>query len=714
MSFNLRLCMLTAVIFIAGCDGVWNNPYGLSEGSEDMVYYSTFSERPQFLDPARSYSTTAYQFIQQIYEPPLGYHYLKRPFALRSLSAERMPTVRLLDAQGRELPPDTPPNQVRYSEYIIDIQPNILYQPHPALARREDGGLRYHNLTEADLAAINTLSDFEHTGTRELIAEDFVNEIKRMADPRRHCPVTGILGEYIVGFTEFRERIKAQQDEWSFDLRPYSISGVQVESRYRYRIRLHGVYPQFIFWLAMPFFAPVPWEADVFYAQDGMSQRNLNLHWHPIGTGPYMLTENNPNLRMVLERNPNFRGETYPSDGDPGDREAGFLRDAGRTLPFLDRAIYSLEKESIPRWTKFLQGYYDMSGIGSDSFDQAIQYSGTGEAGVTDEMRERGIDLSTAIALTVYYMGFNMIDPVVGGTSERSRLLRQAISIAVDYEEYIAIFNNGRGIPAQGPIPPQIFGAHLGEANLNPHVYRWREGRAERRGIEEARELLRQAGYHKGIDQETGKPLTLYYEAVGAGPDAKASLNWLRKQFAKLDIQLVIRATDYNRFRAKMREGAGQIFQWGWHADYPDPENFLFLLYGPNAQVDNDGPNSTNYRNPEYDALFSQMKNIPNGPKRQRIIDQMMEILRHDAPWAWGYHPVDYVLSHDWMINNKLSTISYNTLKYHRIDVDRRAQKRAEWNAPVVWPLWLALIVLIALIATALIGFMRRERERAR
>ena len=699
-------------LLAAGCDNVWNNPHQDPERADEMVYHTTFSDRPQFLDPARSYSSTAYHFIQQIYEPPLGYHYLKRPSTLQPLSAERMPIVRLLDDEGRELPSDTPPEQVAYSEYIIDIRPGITYQPHPALAQRDDGSFYYHNLSAADLQSIDVLSDFPHTGTRELVAEDFVNEIKRMADARRHCPVAGILGEYIVGFTEFREFLKAQED-LSYDLRGMNISGVVVESRYRYRIRLRGVYPQFMFWLAMPFFAPIPWEADVFYAQEGMAQRNLNLHWHPIGTGPYMLTENNPNLRMVLTRNPNFRGELYPDEGEPGDLEAGYLRYAGVRLPFIDRAVYSLEKESIPRWSKFLQGYYDISGIGSDSFDQAIQYSG-GEVGVTDEMRDKGITLHTAVGPTVYYMGFNMLDPVVGGDGERSRLLRQAISIAVDYEEYIAIFNNGRGIPGQSPLPPQIFGGRDGAQGINPYVYRWHEGRAQRRNIEEARELLRQADYHKGIDKRTGKPLTLYYEAVGSGPDAKATLNWLRKQFAKLDIQLVIRATDYNRFRAKMRKGSGQIFQWGWHADYPDPENFLFLLYGPNAKVDSDGPNSANYRNPEYDALFSQMKNIPNGPRRQQIIDQMLEILRHDAPWSFGYHPVTYVLAHDWVQNNKLSTISYNTLKYRRLDTERRAQAQAHWNEPIVWPLWLALALLLILLAPAMIGFMRREQERGR
>ena len=666
------------------------------------------------MDPARSYSSSAYAFIAQIYEPPLTYHYLRRPFALQPLTAARMPSVRLLDAQGRALPADAAPAQAAYTEYEIELRPGIRYQPHPALARGPGGGYLYHNLAEADLDGIDTLADFPRAGTRELVARDYVYQIKRMADARNHCPIAGIMAEYIVGFAQYRDQIK-DTGGGAADLRGLAMAGVEALSRYRYRIRLRGSYPQFQYWLAMPFFAPMPWEADAFYRQDGMERRNLNLHWHPLGTGPYMLTENNPNLRMVLARNPHFRGEPYPGDGAAGDAEAGLLADAGRTVPFLDRAVYSLEKESIPRWTKFLQGYYDLSGIGSDNFDQAVDYGAGGEIALTEELRARGIRLRTAVEPTTYYMAFNMLDPVVGAAGgDPARLLRQAVSIAVDFEEHIAIFGNGRGVPAQGPLPPAIAGARAGPEGVNPVVYRWRDGRAVRRGIAEARALLRRAGYDRGIDPRTGRPLVLHFDTAGSGPDAKARLNWMRKQFDKLGVELVVRATDYNRFRDKMQKGTAQIFEWGWHADYPDPENFLFLLYGPNGKVRHHGPNSANYENAEYDALFARMKNIPDSPDRQRLIDAMLDILRDDAPWVWGYHPVSYTLAHAWVRNSKPNPLSYNTLKFLRIDSAARARATAAWNRPIVWPLWAFAGLLALLVLPAVAGFLRAERARGR
>ncbi|MGH8716495.1 MAG: ABC transporter substrate-binding protein, partial [Burkholderiales bacterium] len=437
------------------------------------------------------------------------------------------------------------------------------------------------------------------------------------------------------------------------------------------------------------------------------------LDWYPVGTGPYMLTENNPNSRMVLERNPNFHGEIYPASGEPDDAKAGLLKDAGKPLPFIDKVVFSREKESIPYWNKFLQGYYDASGITSDSYDQAVQVGAQGEAVVTEAMREKGIRLETSVATTIIYMGFNMLDPVVGGYSERARKLRQAISIAVDYEEYISIFANGRGIPAQGPIAPGIWGFRDGQAGINLVVYEWADNRPKRKSIGVAKKLLAEAGYPDGRDAKTGEPLLLNFDVTARGPDDKARLDWLRKQFAKLDLQLVVRATDYNRFQEKIRKGDAQIFNWGWNADYPDPENFLFLLTGPQGKVKFDGENAANYDNPEYNELFERMKNMDNGPQRQAIIDKMVTIARNDAPWNWGFHPKDFGLYHGWMQNVKPNQMARNNLKYERIDAALRSQERREWNQPVLWPVLLILAVLVASAVPAVRAYRRKERMAA-
>ncbi|MCC6534629.1 MAG: ABC transporter substrate-binding protein [Burkholderiales bacterium] len=722
---------LLALVLLTGCGETrWNDPYPGADRQSNTLY-SAFIDRPRHLDPALSYASDEWDFISQIYEPPLQYHYLKRPYQLIAQSAEALPVVRYYATDGRALGAEAAPDQVAQSEFEIRIRPGILYQPHPAFAKDAAGKALYLALSEADIATRFKLSDFPQTGTRELTAEDYIYQIKRLAHPRATSPVFGHISEYIIGLKELATELRADNAKlvaqhrarygsvdkglpW-LDLRNYTLAGVTAVDRYTYRIRIKGKYPQLVYWLAMPFFAPIPYEADQFYAQRGMNAgRNLTLDWYPVGTGPYMLTENDPNARMVLSRNPNFRGEAYPSEGEPGDAAEGLLRDAGKTIPFIDRVVFSREKESIPYWNKFLQGYYDRSAIASDNFDQAVQLNVEGQATLTPEMERKGIKLRTSVATSTYYLAFNFLDGVVGGLSARARKLRQAISIAVDFEEFISIFANGRGIPAMGPIPPGLFGYRDGAAGINPVVYDWVDGKPRRKSLDAARKLLAEAGYVDGRDSKTGQPLVLSLDTVARGPGDSSRLEWYRRQFAKLNIQLEIRTTDWNRFQEKVRTGNTQIFFLGWNADYPDPENFMFLLNGAQSRAKTGGENTANYHNPDYDRLFERMKNLDNGPEREAIIDQMLRIAREDAPWAWGYHPKDYGLSHQWVANSKPNQIARNGLKYQRIDPSLREQKRSAWNQPVLWPVGLALVALVALSLPAFIGYRRRERMAGR
>lgn len=695
----------------------WNDPYPEAERGKNTLY-SVFDERPKHLDPARSYSSNEVIFTGQIYEPPLQYHYLKRPYTLEPLTAQAMPKVQYFDAQGQALPTDAPLEQIAYSDYIIQIRPGIYYQAHPAFTQDARKNYLYHALRPQQIAPLRAPTDLPLHATRELTADDYVFQIKRLAHPRLNSPIFGLMSDYILGLREYgtilsQENKRLKPDggaEPYLDLNRYPLQGAEALDRYRYRIRIKGKYAQFNYWLAMPFFAPIPWEVEKFYAQPGMKEKNFALDWFPVGTGPYQLAENNPNKQMVLVRNPNYHGTVYPSEGEPEDRANGLLADAGKNLPFVERAVYTLEKEGIPYWNKFLQGYYDASGIASDTFDQAVRVGGTGEATLTPDMQAKGIQLKTTVATTIQYFGFNMQDTVVGGLSESARKLRQAISIAIDSEEMISIFRNGRGIAAQGPVPPGIFGYEEGAAGINSYVYNWAQGKAERKSIAEAKHLLVQAGYPGGREAKSGQPLLLHFDTSAVGPEAKSRLEWLVKQLKKIDLQLVIRSTDYNRFQDKMRKGDAQMFEWGWNADYPDPENFLFLLYGPNKKIGLNGENAANYDNPEFNRLFEQMKNMDNGPARQKVITQMVEIARRDAPWIWGFYPKNYALYHGWYFNAKPNLMANNGLKYLRIDAQTRERNRSQWNQPILWPIGVLLLLLALAIVPAWVAYRRRTR----
>ncbi len=719
--------------FQTGCDfdHPLNTPYNKEESGKNLLY-SSFSGRPKHMDPVRSYSSDEYAIIGQVYEPPFQYHYLKRPYELIPLTATKVPRPVYYDKAGNVLPLDAPDEKVARAVYEIEIQKGIKYQEHPAFAKDSQGNYLYHNISEQDMKSVFELKDFEQSGSRELTAKDYIYEIKRMANPQLHCPIFPILVSYIDGFSEYtkklaeelkkiREERKAragigynqeldeQEDPIRLDLNDFPLKGVEEVDRYTYRIILEKKYPQFIYWMAMPFFAPMPWEAEAFYSQGPVLKRQISLDWYPIGTGPYRLAVNDPNKEMILVKNENFHQEHYPSEGFPEAEKLGLLKDAGKPLPFVEKVVFKLEKESVPYWNKFLQGFYDTSGISSDSFDQAIQVGASGNVELTESMKAKNIRLSTSFRASNWYLGFNMLDDVIGGYSDEKKKLRRAVSIAVNYEEYIQIFLNGRGIPAQGPLPPGIFGYDDGEKGINSFVYNWGNGKAGRKPISEAKRLLAEAGYPGGKDIKTGKPLLLYFDTAARGPDAKASMSWLRKQLKKIDVQLVIRSTDYNRFREKMSKGNAQLFEWGWNADYPDPENFLFLLYGPNARVGKNGENTANYENPQFDNLFKKMANMENSPARLEIIEEMINIAREDAPWAWGFNPIGFGLYHEWYLNAYPNLMANNTLKYKRVEPIKRMQMRKEWNQPVFWPVATVLVLFVITLAPFAIKIYRNR-----
>lgn len=725
--------LITATLF-SGCQTPLNNPYRTSENGKN-IYYNTFYAQPKTLDPARAYSSDEYRIICQIYEPPLQYHYLIRPYKLIPLTTRTIPHPRYFDKSGKLLSLNPPTEKVYRTVYEIQIKKGVFYQNHPSFAKDEQEKFLYHNLSDKDLSKIYGISDFKHTGTRELKADDYIYQIYRIADPRNNSPVFPIMVKYIfgldtlakslektlkevrlnrkqeAGFTYNQETDEKINPVW-LDYKNFSLPGVVKKDDYTFQIILKKKYPQILYWLTMPFFSPIPWEAVKFYSQGPLIKKNITLQSYPVGTGPFMIDVFDPNSEIILIRNENFRKETYPEKGEKGDIEAGCLDDTGKPLPFFEKVVYKLERESIPRWNKFLQGYYDSSGISSDSFDQAISFSPEGLIQVTDQFEGKGINLSISTATTTLYFAFNMLDPVVGGYTSDKQKLRQAIAIALNIEERIEIFANGRGIPAQGPIPPGIYGYQEGKHSINTCVYTWDDQQAKliRKPISVAQNLLAQAGYPGGIDPQTGKPLVIGFDNAWTGPEAQALLKWFQKQFQKIGIILETRTTDYNRFQEKVLNGNFQFLSWGWNADYPDPENFLFLLYGPNGKKKYGGENAANYDNPEFNHLFKRMESMENTPERLQIIREMLNIARRDSPWIWGFHPQDFLLYHKWVFNAKPNTMANNTLKYLRIDPVVREAKRIAWNQPNYLPIILFVGILFITTLPAIIFVARRRK----
>jgi ABC-type transport system substrate-binding protein len=660
-----------AIALLAACS---NNPYPDADDTR-KVRYRALPGPTKTLDPAVSYSSLEHQITANVYETLLEYHYLKRPYTLMPGLAEAVPEPELL-ADGR----------VRYR---FELRAGIRFQNDPCF---ELGG------------AGRT--------TRAVTVADIVFELMRIADPAVTSPVIATFAK-IEGFRGFSERLaQLREADAEFDrlrideqyARAGDIAGLQAHGDHELVMTLSEPFPQILYWFAMPFTTPVPWEAVVYY--DGEDDRPF-FKDHPVGAGPFLVSRFDQRSRIDLVRNENWYGAEhpewrapgtiYPAEGEAIDVEEGRLVAdyVGRQLPFIDRIEFRMETENIPAFNKFLQGYYDASGIVHESFDKIVQ-----EGGLSPEMAARGMKLEKSVDPDIYYIGFNMDDSVVGvPAGARGRRLRQAMSLAVDVEEYTRVFNNGRGVPAQSPIPPGIFGYEADYRN----PYRQRD-------LARAKELLAAAGYPDGIDPETSKPLRLSFDLGDTSTQARLRFQFFVDGWARLGLDVEVAATNYNKFRQKVKEGAYQIFMWGWIADYPDPENFLFLLWGEMAQAKSGGPNTANFDLARFNELFLVMKDLANGPRRLEVIREIRQILERERPWIELFHRESYVLYHSWMRNVKPAGLSLPAEKYVDLDPEQRSRVRRQWNEPVRWPAY-ALVALVAAIIVPGVRTYLRERQ---
>jgi len=639
-----------------------NCPYKNSDDSK-LISYNHLTEYPENLDPILSYEAEKFFILSQIYEPLYTIAYQSNPQKLEPLIAASMPTIKFYDKQMHPVALNTklPP---AYTVYNIPIKPHLYYQPHPGFCK---------------ILHIQDCNYFK----REVVADDFVYQIKRIAQLDSHSPFSSILNKYINGFSKYQHSKLVVKGGWH-DLRADTIAGVRALNKYTLQITIKGHYTQWLYWMAMTFFTPMPWEIDVYHH---LYPHNNRWGTYSIGTGPYMFFSKPDPQKITLLKNPHYRPDYFR------------FWDGLKKVPVIDEHIFNIEKESIPRWNKFLQGYYDYSNIPSESFQSNIQIQPNGKYILADTLLNHRVKLTQEPSSYSSGIVFNFLDPVVGGYSAANMKLRQAISIAYDFDEYRTIFRNGRGVVSESPIPPNFSQYLQTEMDYNKVLYQMVNEKKVKKSLAQAQNLLAEAGYPNGINPKTGHHLILNLDQASHGlPEEKAYFSWFRKQMNQLGIQLNIREYDTNRFTKKMLSGKTQLFFFTWGADYPDAENFLMLFYGPNQQAHLGGPNWANFKDSEYDSLYEKYRLLPDGPEKNMVIKNMIQILQQQAVWAWGMHSQNFYLVNHWFSAQSFDSFSTGLLKYFRLDVKQRQQSWQEWNRPALW-----IIVFFAALAFILI-----------
>jgi ABC-type transport system substrate-binding protein len=527
----------------------------------DKVIRDVFPVAETGFDPAAVHDLYSGTIVQAIFETLYTYDYLAQPAKIVPLTAEALPQV---TDNGRT--------------WTIRLRKGIRFAPDPVFKGKP----------------------------RELVADDVIYSLKRLADPRIRSPWAFLVEGKFVGLDE---EIAAAKKSGKFDY-DRKLAGMEAVDRYTLRFRLKETDYNLPNVLAHEPTSAVAREVIAAYGEsDGRALAN------PVGTGPYMLAKWVRSSKILLEANPVYRGFTW--DFKPGDAaDKKLVADMkGKTMPRVGRVEISIIEEDQARWLAFQNGELDLMNMEGPLAPNALV-----GGQLRPELAAKGVQLSRIVDPEISYLYWNMQDPVVGGFGKDKIALRRALAMSYNVDEEIRVIRNGQAIEAKFPIPPGVVGHQAG----------WQSGiRYDPAG---ANALLDRFGYKRGTDGyrtlPDGAPLLIRYSSR---PDTlgRQQDELVKKSFDAIGVRIEVHKDKFPELLKLEKRCKLMSRTASWIADYPDGDNFMQLLYGPNTFQSNNAC----ARIPEYDALYAKSVQTPPGPERDRLYGEMARLIEAYAPW---------------------------------------------------------------------------------
>lgn len=547
------------------------------------------------MDPIYANDKYSSEAVSLIYEGLLQYHYYKRPYELTPNLAESMPEI---SKDGLV--------------YTFKIKKGVLFQDDKA---------------------------FPNGKGRELVAQDFVYSIKRLADPKLQGLGWWVIDGKIKGLNEWRKKYSGEQIKTvNYE---EEVEGLKALDSHTIQFTLSKPFPQFLYALAMQFTFAVAKEVVDHYGKDFLN--------HPVGTGAFALPVFKQTNKITFTKNPTFRKKTFPCDSSE-EFKAVVKENCGKVLPLVDKINLNVMIESQPRWLTFQKGRIERMEIPKDNFESAV----TPSNGLSDELKKKGISLTIKPALDVTYTAFNHENPLFKDNVN----LRRAMSLAFDVNGSNKLFHSNTALPAQSVVPPGIAGYM--KDYKNPY-----RGYGTKENIEEAKKLLAKAGYPEG----KGLPEITY--DTTSSTTSRQSGEYLKKQMAQIGVKIRVILNTWPELQKKITQKQSMIFGIAWGADYPDAENFLQLLYGPNSSP---GANGSNYNNPEFNTLFAKASIMQHSPERTALYEKMVRIAAEEVPWIMGLHRQSFSLEHGWLKNFAPTDFTSGVEIYWDVDLKKKAE----------------------------------------
>jgi len=530
-----------------------------------------------------------------------------------------------------------------YETLMINTYPDPMKVEPLLLAEMptsEDGGLTWRFKLKSGVM-FHDDPCFPGGKGREMVTDDVFYSLRRLADPRYEYENFWLIDDTIKGFNAYKDKYVGKPG-FNYD---EPIEGFRKINDHEFEIELVEPVYRFLYVLGMFQTSIVPREAVEKYGED--------FSFKPVGTGPFILEDFIPKKHLKLRRNPNYHEVLYPAESEwtSDDRRERLHRAAGQRVPFLDRLEFTMFVEDQPMWLRFSEGSIGYTQVPAEYFEQAFDAR---TKRLKPEMRSKGVRAHNNALLDFIFRGFNMEDPLVGGYTKEKRALRQAINLAMNLDEFSTTFYQGNTVQYDGPIPPGLDG--YPEGGRAPVSYRGAN-------LELARQKLAEAGYPNG----EGLPPIKFYTSIGSNNAEQVEL--MKRQLGRVGIVVDPNLVDFSTLIEYINNKKAPFFGFAWASDYPDAENNLALFYGPNESP---GSNHYNYKRPEYDEMYRQVRVMTPGPERTEMFVKMRDMIIEDAPYVGSMARTRYYLINPWLLNCKPTEQYWSWFKFLDVDDSKR------------------------------------------
>ncbi len=475
---------------------------------------------------------------------------------------------------------------------------------------------------------------------RELTAKDYAYSIRRLLDPANRAPSANMVEGKIVGLDALAAAAR-KSGKFDYDA---PVAGLETPDRYTLRVHLNRPDYNFLYVVAYHSLAA--------FAREAIEAYGMQSGAHPVGTGPYRLKEYVPRSKIVLEANPGYRGYVWDFQPSGDARDAQLVRDMkGKEMPQVGRVEISIIEEEQSRWLAFQGGQLDY-----DKLPQIAAPVVMDGARLKPEFASQGLGLYRVTEPEVTYTLFNLRDPVVGGYTPEKIALRRAIAMSYNVKQEIALIRKNQAVKDEMVVPEGVVGHDPNYRSSIPY------------DIDLANRLLDYYGYQRGADGyrrfPDGRPLTVEMRREPDSVSHQYGELW-KRGLDQIGIRLDL---SFSNFADNLQAAVEcQLPMWGtaWYADYPEAENFLQLLYGPNSGQGNNAC----YRSAAYDTLYRQFVATAPGAERNRLVIEMNRQFEADTPWTLHTSRLRNWLIRPWVKGFKKHPILLSDWQY--LDVEK-------------------------------------------